>query len=171
MKSFGCLTKRGKTSPLIVNLFLRLDHLHISKLTSTQKLFPWCARFCTFVCTRIALLVFICITSISYASEGLKKIFDSSHGLPGTTLQPWEWEPWVTRLLSKTANTLLDIAAVVSVIAICIVGYMYITSFGKEENTSTAKKYLLVIVTGILLALCAWAMISLVDLIPTSVKF
>lgn len=111
------------------------------------------------------------LTQISYAAGGLSKIFDSSHGLPGSELKPGQGDQWVTKLLAKTANTLLDITAIIAVIGVCVVGYIYITSLWKEEGTAKAKKYLIVIIVWVIIALTAWAMISLVDLIPTSVKF
>jgi len=61
-----------------------------------------------------------------------------------------------------------DIAAIVAVIGICIVGIMYIMSRGDEEKTGAAKKYMISILVGVLIAFSAWGMISLVDAIPNS---
>jgi hypothetical protein len=66
---------------------------------------------------------------------------------------------------------LQDVTAIVSVLGVCLVGIMLIMSLGDEEKTQTAKKYMMSIVVGLVLALTAWAIISLVDLIPTTIKF
>jgi len=77
----------------------------------------------------------------------------------------------VTKLLTSTVTTLQDITAIVSVIGVCLVGILYIMSLGEEEKTQNAKKYLMAIIIGLVLALSAWALISLVDLVPTTIKF
>jgi len=77
----------------------------------------------------------------------------------------------VTKLLTSTVSTLQDITAIVSVIGVCLVGILYIMSLGEEEKTQNAKKYLMAIIIGLVLALSAWALISLVDLVPTTIKF
>ena len=66
---------------------------------------------------------------------------------------------------------LQDITAIVSVLGICIVGIMYIMSRWDEEKTESAKKYMIAILIGLVLALSAWAIIAMVDLIPTSIRF
>lgn len=66
---------------------------------------------------------------------------------------------------------LQDIVAIVSVLGICIVGIMYITSRGNEEKTENAKKYIIAILAGLVLALSAWAIIAVIDLIPTTIRF
>ena len=77
----------------------------------------------------------------------------------------------MTKLLTSTVSTLQDITAIVSVIGVCLVGILYIMSLGEEEKTQNAKKYLMAIIIGLVLALSAWALISLVDLVPTTIKF
>lgn len=77
----------------------------------------------------------------------------------------------MTKLLTSTVTTLQDITAIVSVIGVCLVGILYIMSLGEEEKTQNAKKYLMAIIIGLVLALSAWALISLVDLVPTTIKF
>lgn len=66
---------------------------------------------------------------------------------------------------------LKDIIAIVSVLGICIVGIMYMTSHGSEEKTDSAKKYFIAILTGLILSVSAWAMIALIDLIPNALNF
>ncbi len=68
-------------------------------------------------------------------------------------------------------SILQDITAIVSVLGICIVGLLLIMSRGDEEKTQNAKKYIIAILIGLVLALSAWAIISLVDLLPTSIRF
>jgi hypothetical protein len=105
------------------------------------------------------------------ATEGLKKIFVSNHDLPWSSIKPWAWETGVTRFFSSVVSMLQDVTAIVSVLGVCLVGIMLIMSLGDEEKTQTAKKYMMSIVVGLVLALTAWAIISLVDLIPTTIKF
>ena len=65
---------------------------------------------------------------------------------------------------------LQDVTAIAAVLGICIVGIMYIMSHGDEEKTETAKNYMIAILIGVILAFTAWAMISLVNLIPASIQ-
>jgi len=41
-------------------------------------------------------------------------------------------------------------------------------SHGDEEKTGSAKKYMITILIGTLIAFSAWGMVSLVDVIPNS---
>lgn len=66
---------------------------------------------------------------------------------------------------------LQDITAIASVLGICLVGIMYIMSRWDEEKTESAKKYMIAILVGLVLVLTAWAIIAVVDLIPTSLQF
>lgn len=75
------------------------------------------------------------------------------------------------RFFSFAVSVLQDIVAIVSVLGICIVGIMYIMSRGNEEKTENAKKYIIAILTGLVLALSAWAIIAVIDLIPTTIRF
>ncbi|MBP6921236.1 hypothetical protein KBB89_01675 [Candidatus Gracilibacteria bacterium] len=102
---------------------------------------------------------------------GLSTIFSSSHGLPGNSIRPGTGESGITRFFSYIVSMLQDITAIVSVLGICIVGIMYIMSRGDEEKTESAKKYMIAIFIGLVLALSAWAIIAMVDLIPTSIRF
>lgn len=63
---------------------------------------------------------------------------------------------------------LQDITAIAAVLGICIVGIMYIMSSGDEEKTESAKKYMIAIFIGVLIAFTAWAIIAMIDLIPNS---
>lgn len=105
------------------------------------------------------------------AYAGLEGIFDSSHGLPGDSIKPGAGESGVTKFFSSVVALLQDVTAIVSVLGICIVGIMYIMSRGDEEKTESAKKYMIAIFVGLILALSAWAIIAVVDLIPTSIQF
>ncbi len=67
-------------------------------------------------------------------------------------------------------NSLQDITAIAAVLGVCIVGIMYIMSAGEEEKTEKAKQYMVAIFIGVILAFTAWAIISLVDLIPQSIN-
>lgn len=111
------------------------------------------------------------LETFASSGEGLKKIFENNHGLPWESIKPWQGESSVTKLLTSTVSTLQDITAIVSVIGVCLVGILYIMSLGEEEKTQNAKKYLMAIIIGLVLALSAWALISLVDLVPTTIKF
>lgn len=51
---------------------------------------------------------------------------------------------------------LQDITAIIAVLGICLVGIMYIMSHGSEEKTEAAKKYMITIVIGVILAVSAW---------------
>jgi hypothetical protein len=66
---------------------------------------------------------------------------------------------------------LQDIAAIAAVLGMCVVGIMYVMSTGDEEKTENAKKYMIAIFTGVILAFTAWAIISLIDLVPNSLRF
>ena len=66
---------------------------------------------------------------------------------------------------------LQDITAIAAVLGICIVGIMYIMSHGDEEKTESAKNYIVAILIGVVLAFTAWAIISLVNLVPGAIEF
>ena len=106
------------------------------------------------------------------AFADLKTIMDNggSYGLPGSTIKPGAGETGVRTFFSSIVTMLQDITAMVAVLGICIVGIMYIMSHGNEEKTEAAKKYIMMIITGVVLAFTAWAIISMIDLIPTSIK-
>lgn len=105
------------------------------------------------------------------AYAGLENIFESSNGLPGEGITPGAGEEGVTEFFSSVVSLIQDVVAIVSVLGTCIVGIMYIMSRGDEEKTETAKKYMIAIFAGLILALSAWAIIAMVDLIPTSIQF
>jgi Type IV secretion system pilin len=109
--------------------------------------------------------------SLSVHAGGLATIFQSNHGLPGESIRPGAGESGITRFFSSVVAMMQDVTAIVSVLGICIVGIMYIMSRGDEEKTETAKKYMIAIFIGLVLALSAWAIISMVDLIPTTIRF
>ena len=109
--------------------------------------------------------------SLSVHAKGLENIFESSHGLPGQSVKPGAGESGITKFFSSVISMMQDVTAIVSVLGICIVGIMYIMSRGDEEKTETAKKYMIAILTGLILALSAWAIISMIDLIPTTIRF
>jgi len=111
------------------------------------------------------------LDALAASGEGLSKIFDGNHDLPWESIKPGQGVSSVTKLLTSTVTTLQDITAIVSVIGVCLVGILYIMSLGEEEKTQNAKKYLMAIIIGLVLALSAWALISLVDLVPTTIKF
>jgi hypothetical protein len=87
----------------------------------------------------------------------------SELGLPG----PKNVEN-VTLNLRSVVGMLQDITAIIAVIGICLVGIMYIMSHGSEEKTESAKKYMIHIIIGVLLAFAAWGIMSLVNIIPNS---
>jgi Type IV secretion system pilin len=103
------------------------------------------------------------ITSMSRALE-LK-----NGDLPGQNIGTGDES--VTNFLRFIVSMLQDITAIMSVLGICIVGIMYIMSHGDEEKTETAKKYMIAILIGIILAMTAWGIISLIDTIPNSLQF
>lgn len=61
--------------------------------------------------------------------------------------------------------------AIAAVLGICIVGIMFIMSHGDEEKTENAKKYMIAIFVGVILAFTAWAIVAMIDLIPNSITF
>jgi ABC-type nickel/cobalt efflux system permease component RcnA len=89
----------------------------------------------------------------------------------GESIKPGAGESGVTKFFSGVVSLMQDVTAIVSVLGICIVGIMYIMSRGDEEKTENAKKYMIAILIGLILALSAWAIISMVDLIPTTIRF
>jgi hypothetical protein len=44
-------------------------------------------------------------------------------------------------------------------------------SHGSEEKTEAAKKYMIHIIVGVLLAFAAWGIMSLINIIPNSITF
>lgn len=68
-------------------------------------------------------------------------------------------------------GVLQDITAIVAVLGICIVGLMLVMSQGSEEKTEAAKKYIIAILIGVILAATAWSIIAIVDVIPNSLGF
>ena len=68
--------------------------------------------------------------------------------LPGEDkIQDFEGEGGVTSILANIIEKGIDITAMLAVIAICIVGLMFITSAGDVEKAKKASKY-----AGIILA-------------------
>ena len=96
---------------------------------------------------------------------------EESHGLPGDILTPGSQESGLKKLFSSVVETLQDMVAIAAVLGICIAGLMYIMSSGDEEKTEKATKYIIAILIGVLLAFTAWAIISMIDLIPNSIDF
>lgn len=113
----------------------------------------------------------VLVWSTSVLAAGFDYIFESSHGLPGNSIKPGMGDTALTRFFSSVVSMLQDITAIASVLGICIVGIMYIMSRGDEEKTENAKKYMIAIFVGLALALSAWGIIALVDLIPNSIRF
>jgi len=83
-------------------------------------------------------------------------------GLPG------EGASNVITILKSVISKLQDVTAIIAVLGICIVWIMYIMSQGNEEKTEAAKKYMITIMIGVLLAFAAWGIMSLINLIPNS---
>lgn len=115
-------------------------------------------------------------TSFFYSFVALAKgIQDSlpaeSYGLPGQGMKPGTNESWIRDFFSKVVGMLQDITAIAAVLGICIVGIMYIMSHGDEEKTESAKNYMVAILIGVVLAFTAWAIISLVNLLPGAIEF
>lgn len=96
-------------------------------------------------------------------AEDLSQIDGSKIGLPGS-----DNVANVTTYLSSVIGILQDITAIIAVIGICLVGIMYIMSRGNEEKTDAAKKYIISILIGVLLAFAALGIISLINIIPNS---
>lgn len=74
----------------------------------------------------------------------------------------------LTTQMKSVLGILQDITAIIAVIGICIVGIMYITSQWNEEKTEAAKKYMITIIVGVILAFAAWGIMSLINIIPNS---
>jgi type IV secretory pathway VirB2 component (pilin) len=105
----------------------------------------------------------LCTFHVAYAAKNLTQIEGSDLGLPG----PDNISNFTINLRS-VIGILQDITAIIAVIGVCIVGIMYIMSRGNEEKTESAKKYMIHIVIGILLAFAAWGIMSLINIIPNS---
>jgi type IV secretory pathway VirB2 component (pilin) len=86
-------------------------------------------------------------------------------------LKPGDKEASIRDFFSKVVSMLQDITAIAAVLGICIVGIMYIMSHGDEEKTESAKNYIVSILIGVVLAFTAWAIISLVNLVPGAIEF
>lgn len=86
----------------------------------------------------------------------------------GATGLPWEDAENIIQIFKTVITKLQDITAIIAVLGICIVGLMYIMSHGSEEKTEAAKKYMVTILIGVLLAFTAWGIMSLINLIPNS---
>jgi type IV secretory pathway VirB2 component (pilin) len=113
--------------------------------------------------------IILSYTSITFGE--IKNILKNSAGLPGNSFKSGGGDESLKKFFSSLVSMLQDITAIAAVLGICIVGIMYIMSAGEEEKTETAKKYIVAIIIGVFLAFTAWAIISLVDLIPASIKF
>ncbi len=74
----------------------------------------------------------------------------------------------VSTNLRSVIGIIQDITAIIAVIGICLVWIMYIMSHWSEEKTEAAKKYMIHIILGVLLAFAAWGIMSLVNIIPNS---
>lgn len=89
-------------------------------------------------------------------------------GLPGSGVTVSSGVSSLKQMMISVISMMQDITAIIAVIGICIVGIMYIMSHGDEEKTGAAKKYMIAIGIGTLIAFSAWGMISIVDVIPNS---
>lgn len=64
--------------------------------------------------------------------------------------------------VQRVANLGLIIIGGAAVLAIIIAGIMYIVAAGSSELTQTAKKALTYAVTGLIVVVCAWLIVSVV---------
>lgn len=103
-----------------------------------------------------------CISCSLYAAD-LTGIKASELGLPG----PKNISN-VTTNLKSVIGILQDITGMIAIIGICLVWIMYIMSHGSEEKTESAKKYMIHIILGVLLAFTAWGIMSLINIVPNS---
>lgn len=74
-------------------------------------------------------------------------------GLPGSSVSS------ITALKKKfisIVDILQNITAIIAILGICLVGILYIMSRGDEEKTAGAKKYMIHILIGVLIAFTAW---------------
>jgi TRAP-type C4-dicarboxylate transport system permease small subunit len=102
----------------------------------------------------------------------IKNILQNSAGLPGNNFISGDTaDDSLKTFFSQFVSILQDITAIAAVLGICIVGIMYIMSAGEAEKAESAKKYMITIFIGVILAFTAWAIISLVDLIPQAITF
>lgn len=117
---------------------------------------------------------FIGYIILAYTAEtfaALGKILDSTYGLPWTRIKSGSGERDLRDFFSSIVTILQDMTAIAAVLGICIVGIMFIMSQGDEEKTETAKKYMIAIFIGVILAFTAWAIVAMIDLIPNSITF
>lgn len=104
----------------------------------------------------------LALSSSLYAAD-LTGIDGGKTWLPGPN-NIWD----VTTHLTSAIGIIQDITAIIAVIGICLVGIMYIMSHGSEEKTESAKKYMIHIMLGVLLAFAAWGIMSLINIVPNS---
>lgn len=81
---------------------------------------------------------------------------------------PGENASTIVSVLQSVVGKMQDIAAIIAVLGICVVGIMYMMSHGDEEKTAAAKKYMVTILIGVVLAFAAWGIMSLINIIPNS---
>ena len=92
--------------------------------------------------------------------------------LPGSNnIEDFEWRNGVTSILSSIIEKGIDITAMLAVIAICIVGLMFITAAGDMEKAKKASKYAGIILVWVILTLSAYAIVALIDKIPNTLRF
>ncbi len=68
----------------------------------------------------------------------------------------------VTGCILSIINILLAVAGLIAVLVLIIGGFRYVTSFGNEEVTSTAKKMILNAVIGIIIIILSFVIVRVV---------
>lgn len=121
-------------------------------------------------CYSMKSIGYIILALSSSAFAEIKNIVKDSAGLPGKKFISGGGDESLKTFFTSLVSMLQDITAIAAVIGICIVGILYIMSAGDEEKTENAKKYMIAILIGVILAFTAWAIIALIDLVPNSIN-
>lgn len=120
-------------------------------------------------------------TSISIGSDGISvdgdgfsinggggAIFDGPGLTGGANYVQGQLDDNVTKegdlkqLIIGWTNFLLPLAAVLAVLAVVWAGFLYITSFGDDGRTESAKKIIMWVVVGILVMAGAYAIVNVI---------
>ncbi len=78
---------------------------------------------------------------------------------PPDTIKKTTNMPGLLTSLGDLANWLFSLLIAVGVIAIVISGYMFVTSAGDPQKTTTARMMAIYALVGILVAALAWALV------------
>lgn len=95
--------------------------------------------------------------------------FDASKSGQGSGIQNYH----LTQVLANLMKGLLALVGVIAIIGFVVAGIMYITAAGDDENMKKAKKMMVYSITGIVVALIGWIILTAIStwLTTTSTTF